>query len=127
MIGGPRLSWNRRIRVALGAAKGLAYLHSDLDQPKVINVYFKPSNILIDSSYNAKLSYFRMAKVEPVCDHPVNVALNAMQLLNMLTQPSYFALKCLKNPRRRPNAQELVNALEQIQELQIESFQKFYN
>ncbi|KAL9992852.1 putative transferase, protein kinase RLK-Pelle-RLCK-VIIa-2 family [Helianthus debilis subsp. tardiflorus] len=41
------LSWKHRIKVALGAAKGLAYLHCT--QPKMINVYFKSSNILIDS------------------------------------------------------------------------------
>ncbi|MFS7949928.1 putative transferase, protein kinase RLK-Pelle-RLCK-VIIa-2 family [Helianthus anomalus] len=54
------LSWKHRIKVALGAAKGLAYLHST--QPKMINVYFKSSNILIDSDYNAKLSDFGFDK-----------------------------------------------------------------
>lgn len=41
------LSWNLRIKVALGAAKGLAYLHSP--EAKVIYRDFKSSNILIDS------------------------------------------------------------------------------
>lgn len=41
------LSWNLRMRVALGAARGLAYLHSP--EAKVIYRDFKPSNILIDS------------------------------------------------------------------------------
>ncbi|KAK2966569.1 hypothetical protein RJ640_009341 [Escallonia rubra] len=53
------LSWNLRMRVALGAAKGLAYLHSP--EAKVICM-FKSSNILIDSDYNAKLSGFELAK-----------------------------------------------------------------
>ncbi|KAM0062251.1 putative transferase, protein kinase RLK-Pelle-RLCK-VIIa-2 family [Helianthus debilis subsp. tardiflorus] len=58
------LSWNLRIKVALGAAKGLAYLHSP--EAKVIYRDFKSSNILIDSNYNAKLSDFGLAKDGPV-------------------------------------------------------------
>lgn len=58
------LSWNLRMRVALGAAKGLAYLHSP--EAKVIYRDFKCSNILIDSKYNAKLSDFGLAKDGPV-------------------------------------------------------------
>ncbi|KAL5733222.1 hypothetical protein ACOSQ2_032914 [Xanthoceras sorbifolium] len=60
------LSWNLRMKVALGAAKGLAFLHSD--QAKVIYRDFKPSNILLDSSYNAKLSDFGLAKDRPTGD-----------------------------------------------------------
>ncbi|KAK1395211.1 Protein kinase APK1A chloroplastic [Heracleum sosnowskyi] len=57
------LSWNLRIRIALGAAKGLAYLHSSL--AGVIYRDFKTANILIDSDYNAKLSDFGIAKDGP--------------------------------------------------------------
>ncbi|KAK3029729.1 hypothetical protein RJ639_039138 [Escallonia herrerae] len=57
------LSWNLRMKVALGAAKGLAYLHSP--KAKVIYRDFKSSNILIDSDYNAKLSDFGLAKDGP--------------------------------------------------------------
>lgn len=41
------LSWNLRMKVALGAAKGLAYLHGP--EAKVIYRDFKSSNVLIDS------------------------------------------------------------------------------
>ncbi|GMP49368.1 hypothetical protein CsSME_00016371 [Camellia sinensis var. sinensis] len=41
------LSWNLRLRVAIGAAKGLAFLHSA--ETKVIYRDFKTSNILLDS------------------------------------------------------------------------------
>ncbi|XP_034919109.1 receptor-like cytoplasmic kinase 176 [Populus alba] len=57
------LSWNLRMKVALGAAEGLAYLHSD--KAKVIYRDFKASNILLDSSYGAKLSDFGLAKDGP--------------------------------------------------------------
>ncbi|XP_030537597.1 probable serine/threonine-protein kinase PBL9 [Rhodamnia argentea] len=60
------LSWNLRLKVALGAAKGLAFLHSA--QAKVIYRDFKTSNILLDSSYNAKLSDFGLAKDGPTGD-----------------------------------------------------------
>ncbi|CAD5178321.1 unnamed protein product [Musa acuminata subsp. malaccensis] len=60
------LSWNIRMRVALGAAKGLAFLHSD--KAKVIYRDFKASNVLLDSNYNAKLSDFGLAKDGPTGD-----------------------------------------------------------
>ncbi|KAJ3676431.1 hypothetical protein LUZ60_003843 [Juncus effusus] len=60
------LSWNIRMKVALGAARGLAFLHSD--KAKVIYRDFKASNVLLDSSYNAKLSDFGLAKDGPTGD-----------------------------------------------------------
>ncbi|KAL7107812.1 hypothetical protein ACP275_06G078000 [Erythranthe tilingii] len=58
------LSWNLRMKIALGAAKGLAYLHSP--EAKVIYRDFKASNILLDGKYNAKLSDFGLAKDGPM-------------------------------------------------------------
>ncbi|KAK1270618.1 hypothetical protein QJS04_geneDACA021612 [Acorus gramineus] len=60
------LSWNLRMKVALGAAKGLAFLHSE--EAKVIYRDFKTSNVLLDSNYNAKLSDFGLAKDGPTGD-----------------------------------------------------------
>ncbi|XP_039008923.1 probable serine/threonine-protein kinase PBL9 [Hibiscus syriacus] len=60
------LSWSLRMKVALGAAKGLAFLHSA--ETKVICRDFKTSNILLDSNYNAKLSDFGLAKDGPTGD-----------------------------------------------------------
>ncbi|ONK61951.1 uncharacterized protein A4U43_C08F35240 [Asparagus officinalis] len=60
------LSWNLRMKVALGAAKGLAFLHSA--ETKVIYRDFKASNVLLDSNYNAKLSDFGLAKDGPTGD-----------------------------------------------------------
>lgn len=54
------LPWSIRMKIALGAAKGLAFLH-EIDQP-VIYRDFKTSNILLDSNYAAKLSDFGLAK-----------------------------------------------------------------
>ncbi|KAK6163195.1 hypothetical protein DH2020_000059 [Rehmannia glutinosa] len=60
------LSWSLRLKVAIGAAKGLAFLHSS--EAKVIYRDFKTSNILLDSNYNAKLSDFGLAKDGPTGD-----------------------------------------------------------
>lgn len=60
------LSWSLRLKIALGAAMGLAFLHSD--ENKVIYRDFKTSNILLDSDYNAKLSDFGLAKDGPTGD-----------------------------------------------------------
>ncbi|KAK6646060.1 hypothetical protein PHAVU_L005743 [Phaseolus vulgaris] len=60
------LSWSLRLKVALDAARGLAFLHSA--ETKVIYRDFKTSNILLDSNYNAKLSDFGLAKDGPTGD-----------------------------------------------------------
>lgn len=60
------LSWNLRMKVAFGAAKGLAFLHSD--EARVIYRDFKTSNILLDLNYNAKLSDFGLARDGPSGD-----------------------------------------------------------
>ncbi|XP_059669196.1 receptor-like cytoplasmic kinase 176 [Cornus florida] len=49
------------MKVALGVAKGLAYLHSP--EAKVIYRVFKSSNILLDSDFNVKLSISESTKV----------------------------------------------------------------
>ncbi|KAL2502826.1 Protein kinase APK1A [Forsythia ovata] len=60
------LSWSLRMKIALGAARGLAFLHSA--ETKVIYRDFKTSNILLDSNYNAKLSDFGLARDGPTGD-----------------------------------------------------------
>ncbi|XP_020549493.1 probable serine/threonine-protein kinase PBL8 isoform X1 [Sesamum indicum] len=60
------LSWSTRMMIALGAAKGLAFLHN-AERP-VIYRDFKTSNILLDSDYMAKLSDFGLAKAGPQGD-----------------------------------------------------------
>lgn len=57
------LSWNRRIDIALGVARGLAFLHGSDKQ--VIYRDFKASNILLDVNYEAKISDFGLAKLGP--------------------------------------------------------------
>ncbi|GER53560.1 protein kinase superfamily protein [Striga asiatica] len=60
------LPWLIRMKIAVGAAKCLAFLHGQ-DKP-VIYRDFKTSNVLLDSDYNAKLSDFGLAKDGPEGD-----------------------------------------------------------
>ncbi|GAB2230147.1 hypothetical protein Drorol1_Dr00014404 [Drosera rotundifolia] len=60
------LSWALRLKVALGAAKGLAFLHSN--EARVIYRDFKTSNILLDLNFEAKLSDFGLARDGPTGD-----------------------------------------------------------
>lgn len=64
---GQALSWAIRIKVAVGAARGLAFLH-EAERP-VIFRDFKTSNILLSSQFNAKLSDFGLAKDGPTGDN----------------------------------------------------------
>ncbi|XP_051179744.1 uncharacterized protein [Lolium perenne] len=60
--GAPELDWPRRRRIALGAAKGLMYLHHDCT-PAVIHRDIKSTNILLDEDYEAKIADFGIARV----------------------------------------------------------------
>nr|GLL47240.1 probable receptor-like protein kinase At2g42960 isoform X1 [Ipomoea trifida] len=56
------LTWEARMKVLLGTAKALAYLHEAIE-PKVVHRDIKSSNILIDDQFNAKVSDFGLAKL----------------------------------------------------------------
>ncbi|XP_047154576.1 probable LRR receptor-like serine/threonine-protein kinase At5g45780 isoform X2 [Vigna umbellata] len=56
----PSLDWNRRMRVALGTARGLLYLHEQCN-PKIIHRDVKAANILLDESFEAVVGDFGLA------------------------------------------------------------------
>ncbi|OQU87404.1 hypothetical protein SORBI_3003G274300 [Sorghum bicolor] len=59
--GAARFDWDARLKIALGAARALAYLHED-SSPRVIHRDFKSSNILLEHDFTPKVSDFGLAR-----------------------------------------------------------------
>ncbi|XP_015867127.1 proline-rich receptor-like protein kinase PERK15 isoform X1 [Ziziphus jujuba] len=62
--GRPTMNWPTRMKIALGSARGLAYLHEDC-QPKIIHRDIKAANILLEHNFEAKVADFGLAKFCP--------------------------------------------------------------
>ncbi|XP_061352249.1 probable serine/threonine-protein kinase PBL23 [Gastrolobium bilobum] len=69
MMGNRRrsLTWKQRVKIAIGAARGIAYLHEGV-KPSIIHRDIKPSNILIGEGFEAKVSDFGLVKSGPTGD-----------------------------------------------------------
>ncbi|XP_065865696.1 G-type lectin S-receptor-like serine/threonine-protein kinase LECRK4 [Euphorbia lathyris] len=62
LFGDTKLSWEQRIQIAFGVAKGLMYLHEECST-QIIHCDIKPQNILLDENHNAKIADFGLAKL----------------------------------------------------------------
>lgn len=63
------LDWPTRFRIAVGAARGISYLHHDCI-PHIIHRDIKSSNILLDQNMDARVSDFGLATLmEPNKTH----------------------------------------------------------
>ncbi|XP_006365092.1 putative proline-rich receptor-like protein kinase PERK6 [Solanum tuberosum] len=83
--GRPPMDFNTRHRIALGAAKGFAYLHEDC-HPKIIHRDIKTANILLDENFEAKVADFGLAKLSS--DNHTHVSTRIMGTFGYLA-PEY--------------------------------------
>ncbi|KFK41150.1 hypothetical protein AALP_AA2G092300 [Arabis alpina] len=58
----PSLTWSTRLKIAKGAARGIAYLH-ECSPRKLVHGDVKPSNILLDSSFTPYISDFGLTRL----------------------------------------------------------------
>ncbi|XP_028763003.1 protein STRUBBELIG-RECEPTOR FAMILY 8-like [Neltuma alba] len=65
------LSWNARVRIALGTARALEYLH-EVCLPSVVHRNFKSANILLDEELNPQLSDCGLAALTPNTERQVS-------------------------------------------------------
>ncbi|GMQ01683.1 hypothetical protein CsSME_00048238 [Camellia sinensis var. sinensis] len=72
----PTLDWNTRKKIAIGAARGLLYLHEQCD-PKLIHRDVKAANILLDDYCEAVVGDFGLAKLLDHGDSHVTTAVRA--------------------------------------------------
>ncbi|XP_010254881.1 PREDICTED: proline-rich receptor-like protein kinase PERK4 [Nelumbo nucifera] len=81
----PTMDWPTRVKIALGSAKGLAYLHEDC-HPRIIHRDIKAANILLDHNFEAMVADFGLAKLSS--DNYTHVSTRVMGTFGYLA-PEY--------------------------------------
>nr|XP_043637156.1 uncharacterized protein LOC122608128 isoform X2 [Erigeron canadensis] len=66
-LSGNDLSWNQRLRICIGAAHGLQFLHHPAEgsQQRVLHRDIKSANILLDQDWKPKIADFGLSKFGP--------------------------------------------------------------
>ncbi|KAK4483845.1 hypothetical protein RD792_011052 [Penstemon davidsonii] len=84
------LNWEHRYGIALGAAKGITYLHEEC-RDCILHCDIKPENILLDENHNARISDFGLAKLLNLNDH------KQRSLINVRGTRGYLAPEWIAN------------------------------
>ncbi|KAL0387997.1 UNVERIFIED_CONTAM: putative LRR receptor-like serine/threonine-protein kinase [Sesamum radiatum] len=87
----PAMDWSRRMRIAVGAAEGLAYLHHECNPP-LVHGEVEGSSILLDSNFEVRLGSLGQVRAQGR-DTPT-IMENGITRFYMLTSPSEVVNAC---------------------------------
>ncbi|KAK2432217.1 STRUBBELIG-receptor family [Trifolium repens] len=82
------LTWNTRVRIALGTARAVEYLH-EICSPPLVHKNIKSANILLDTDLNPRLSDYGLASFHQRTSQNLGAGYNAPEC----TKPSAYTLK----------------------------------
>ncbi|KAM0010122.1 putative protein kinase RLK-Pelle-CrRLK1L-1 family [Helianthus debilis subsp. tardiflorus] len=89
------LTWTKRLKISVGVARGLHYLHDPKgSQQRVLHRDIKSANILLDENWMARVSDFGLSKVGPANQARSYLVSHAVGTLGYC-DPLYFELGCL--------------------------------
>ncbi|KAM7504675.1 hypothetical protein LguiB_003579 [Lonicera macranthoides] len=120
------MDWKKRISIAVDIAKGLEYLHHYCD-PAVVHGDIKPSNILLDGDFNAKIGDFGLARLksEDQCEITVNVVGGGEDNGSVIEETESVTTTCLEEfnagINQSPESSVMIKVMEASPETVIET------